>query len=40
MHESPAELQRQQANLWVPQTLLLEAEILGKAKEYLAPTSF
>jgi predicted ATPase len=34
MHESTAELQRQQANLWVPQTLLLEAEILGKAKKY------
>jgi predicted ATPase len=34
MHESTAELQRQQANLWVPQTLLLEAEILGRAKQY------
>ena len=34
MHESTAELQRQQANLWVPQTLLLEAEILGQAKQY------
>jgi class 3 adenylate cyclase/predicted ATPase len=34
MHESTAELQKQQANLWVPQTLLLEAEILGRAKRY------
>ena len=34
MHESTAELQEQQANLWVPQTLLLEAEILGRAKRY------
>jgi predicted ATPase len=34
MHESTAELQKQQANLWVPQTLLLEAEILGQAKDY------
>jgi len=34
MHESTVELQRQQANLWVPQTLLLEAEIFGQAKEY------
>ena len=29
MHESTAELAKQKANLWVPQTLLLEAEILG-----------
>jgi class 3 adenylate cyclase/predicted ATPase len=34
MHESTEELQRQKANLWVPQTLLLEAEILGQVKEY------
>src|SRR5262249_27349276 len=34
MHESTVELQKQQANLWVPQTLLLEAEILGRAKQY------
>ena len=34
MHESTAELQEQRANLWVPQTLLLEAEILGRAKRY------
>ena len=34
MRESAAELQQQQANLWVPQTLLLEAEILGQAKQY------
>ena len=34
MHESTTELQKQQANLWVPQTLLLEAEILGRAKRY------
>ncbi len=31
MHQSTAELQEQGANLWVPQTLLLEAEILGRA---------
>jgi predicted ATPase len=34
MQESTEELQKQKANLWVPQTLLLEAEILGQAKEY------
>jgi class 3 adenylate cyclase/predicted ATPase/energy-coupling factor transporter ATP-binding protein EcfA2 len=34
MHESTMERQRQQANLWVPQTLLLEAEVLGEAKQY------
>jgi class 3 adenylate cyclase/predicted ATPase len=34
MHESTEELQKQNANLWVPQTLLLEAEILGKAAQY------
>jgi class 3 adenylate cyclase/predicted ATPase len=31
MHQSTVELQEQGANLWVPQTLLLEAEILGRA---------
>ena len=31
MQQSTAELQKQGANLWVPQTLLLEAEILGRA---------
>jgi predicted ATPase len=34
MHESTTELHRQQANLWVPQNLLFEAEILGRAKQY------
>ena len=34
MHESTVELQKQKANLWVPQTLLLEAEILGNARQY------
>jgi predicted ATPase len=34
MHESAAALQKQKANLWVPQTLLLEAEILGNAMQY------
>jgi hypothetical protein len=34
MHESAEALQRQKANLWVPQTLLLEAEILGDATQY------
>ena len=34
MHESTMERQRQQANLWVPQTLLLEAEIFGEVKQY------
>jgi len=34
MHESAEALQKQNANLWVPQTLLLEAEILGNAKQY------
>ena len=34
MHESTEELQKQKANLWVPQTLLMEAEILGQANEY------
>jgi class 3 adenylate cyclase/predicted ATPase len=34
MHESTAELGKQEANLWVPQTLLLEAEILGGVKQY------
>jgi class 3 adenylate cyclase/predicted ATPase len=34
MHESTEKLQKQKANLWVPQTLLLEAEILGKAAQY------
>ena len=34
MHESAEALQKQNANLWVPQTLLLEAEILGNAKRY------
>jgi len=31
MQQSTAELQEEGANLWVPQTLLLEAEILGRA---------
>jgi predicted ATPase len=34
MHESTEALNKQDANLWVPQTLLLEAEILGEAKQY------
>jgi predicted ATPase len=34
MHESTATRQKQRANLWVPQILLLEAEILGQAKQY------
>jgi class 3 adenylate cyclase/predicted ATPase len=34
MHDSAQALQQQKANLWVPQTLLLEAEILGQAREY------
>ena len=34
MHESTAELRKQKANLWVPQTLLLEAEILGGVRQY------
>jgi len=34
MHEGVETLQNQNANLWVPQTLLLEAEILGNAKQY------
>jgi class 3 adenylate cyclase/predicted ATPase len=34
MHESAETLQKQNANLWVPQTLLLEAEILGNAMQY------
>ena len=34
MHESAEQLRRQKANLWVPQTLLLEAEILGAAAQY------
>jgi adenylate cyclase len=34
MHESTEALSKQKANLWVPQTLLLEAEILGQAREY------
>jgi class 3 adenylate cyclase/predicted ATPase len=34
MQHSTAELQAQGANLWVPQTLLLEAEILGRAGQY------
>jgi predicted ATPase len=34
MHESAEALQKQNANLWVPQTLLLEAEILGTAEQY------
>src|SRR5262249_25705459 len=34
MHESTEKLQQQSANLWVPQTLLLEAEILGNAGQY------
>jgi predicted ATPase len=33
MHESTEALSKQKANLWVPQTLLLEAEILGQAKQ-------
>lgn len=34
MHESAEQLRNQEANLWVPQTLLLEAEILGKAAQH------
>jgi class 3 adenylate cyclase/predicted ATPase len=34
IHQNTAELQQQGANLWVPQTLLLEAEILGSAGQY------
>jgi class 3 adenylate cyclase/predicted ATPase len=34
MHVSTEELQNQRANLWVPQTLLLEAEILGAAGQH------
>jgi adenylate cyclase len=34
MHESTEALSNQRANLWVPQTLLLEAEILGQAGQY------
>src|SRR5262249_27542068 len=34
MHESTTELAAQKANLWVPQTLLLEAEILGRVKQH------
>jgi predicted ATPase len=34
MHETAAKLRKQKANLWVPQTLLLEAEILGEAAQY------
>jgi len=34
MHESAEALQKQNANLWVPQTLLLEAEILGNVTQY------
>jgi predicted ATPase len=34
MRESVEELQKQNANLWVPQTLLLEAEILGETGQY------
>jgi class 3 adenylate cyclase/predicted ATPase len=34
MHESTEVLGAQHANLWVPQTLLLEAEIIGGAKQY------
>ena len=36
MHESTEVLGEQRANLWVPQTLLLEAEILGGVKQYRA----
>ena len=34
MDQSTDELRKQNANLWVPQTLLLEAEIVGKASQY------
>jgi class 3 adenylate cyclase/predicted ATPase len=34
MHESTEALSNQKANLWVPQTLLLEAEILGQVGQY------
>jgi class 3 adenylate cyclase/predicted ATPase len=34
MHESAEALSKEKANLWVPQTLLLEAEILGQARQY------
>ena len=34
MHEAAVKLQQQRANLWVPQILLLEAEILCQAQQY------
>ena len=34
MYQSTVELQRQKANLWVPQSLLLQAEILGRIKQF------
>ena len=33
MQQSTADLQRQGANLWVPQSLLLQAEILGRTEQ-------
>jgi class 3 adenylate cyclase/predicted ATPase len=33
MQQSTADLQRQGANLWVPQSLLLQAEILGRSEQ-------
>jgi class 3 adenylate cyclase/predicted ATPase len=34
MHESTEVLGQQRANIWVPKTLLLEAEIIGGVKQY------
>jgi class 3 adenylate cyclase/predicted ATPase len=34
MHQSTAKLQEQGANLWVPQSLLLQAEILGRTAQF------
>ena len=34
MSQSTVELQQQKANLWIPQSLLLQAEILGRTKQF------
>src|SRR4029450_3654703 len=34
MNQSTVELQQRKANLWVPQSLLLQAEILGRTKQF------
>jgi predicted ATPase len=34
MHQSTAELQKRGANLWVPQSLLLQAEALGRTEQF------